>query len=233
MFTLKHRFQGWSLINGLIYRTFMNTTWSGNLFFSPLLSLINSEFIPGRERKMGGIIKEEKIKRGGLRWWNLSVSPEHSLTWGPSPAEGCWAGRLWAWHCARLPVSWTPSQSGRAPVVWPLVLFAPLPKPCVRLAWGVVSPPLFPPERSPLPPDRSQSGRPWIPSLRYAALKGKTNVSCIAGILDQTRIHSKIGLLLLLQWNELIQSHIWPTSPWHRGVIYWKQKCISVSCYPT
>lgn len=97
---------------------------------------------------------------------SMSCSPIHSLTWGPSPAEGCWAGWLRVWHCAWLPLKTDPCRGSR-PVVWPLLFFALLPKTCVSLAGELASPPLVPPEHTLLPPDCcSQSGRPWTPSLK-------------------------------------------------------------------
>lgn len=67
---------------------------------------------------------------------------------------------------------------------------------------------------------------PW--SMQHC----KERQMSVASLVFWIKYTVKIGFLLLLQWNELIQSHIWPTFLWHRGVIYWNQKYISVWCRP-
>lgn len=78
----------------------------------------------------------------------------------------------------------------------------------------------------------SQGGLGFLPWGMQHSKKRQMSVASLAFGIKYTHA-LKIGFLLLLQWNELIQSHIWPTLTWHRGVIYWNQKCISVRCCST
>lgn len=161
---------------------------------------------------------------------NTNISPEYRLTWGPAPAEGRSGGWLRAWHFAWLCLSWTQVCCGFAPVEWPFVYFAPLPKPWAGVAQEVVSPPRFPPENTP----RSlgfcfQPGRPWIPSLRCAAVQEKTNVSYITGIWDKTGMCSEKVFYCCCE--EMNSFRVIFGQPYHdTGELFIKTKS-AVTCY--